>query len=73
MKEQSNRPKSSDNLLGNEIERFTNDIRAEIIKWQNHAIRGMKVGNVAYHQGRVSLCTELLDFIEHYKYERPST
>lgn len=22
---------------------------------------------------RVSLCTELLDFIEHYKYERPST
>ena len=36
-------------------------MRVLIEKWQEHAIHGMKVGNVSYFQGRVALCVELLE------------
>ena len=36
----------------------------EIIeKWQDHAIRGMSMGNVSYFQGRVALCDIVLDYM----------
>lgn len=38
-------------------------IKREIEKWQEHAIRGMKKGSTAYHQGKLALCIDLLDFI----------
>jgi len=32
-------------------------------KWEDHAIRGMKIGSAAYHQGKVALITDLKDWM----------
>ena len=32
-------------------------------KWEEHAIRGMRVGATAYHQGKIALITDLRDWI----------
>jgi len=32
-------------------------------KWEAHAIRGMRNGATAYHQGKIALITDLRDWI----------
>lgn len=32
-------------------------------RWEAHAIRGMRNGATAYHQGKISLITDLRDWI----------
>lgn len=44
-------------------EQVLNAIRLELAKWQDHAVRGMKSGNTAYHQGKITLITDLFAFI----------
>ena len=33
-------------------------------RWEKHAIRGMKEGATAYHQGKIALICELRDWIK---------
>lgn len=33
-------------------------------KWEEHAIKGMKVGASAYHQGKIALICDLRDWIK---------
>lgn len=44
--------------------------RKELDKWEDHSIRGMEKGNVAYFQGRVALCVELLSYLSDYKEDK---
>ena len=40
------------------------DALAEYLdKWLDHAVRGMKKGATAYHQGKVALITDLRDWL----------
>ena len=38
-------------------------------RWEKHAIRGMKEGATAYHQGKIALICELRDWIKEQNYE----
>ena len=38
-------------------------------KWEEHAIRGMKVGASAYHQGKIALICDLRDWIKEIEKE----
>ena len=44
-------------------EQVLNAFRLELNKWLNHSIRGMKSGNPAYFQGKITLIHDLLGFI----------
>lgn len=44
-------------------EQVLDAIRLELAKWQYHAVRGMRSGNTAYHQGRLAMITDLFAFI----------
>lgn len=44
-------------------EQVLNAIRVELDKWMKHSVRGMKSGNPAYFQGKITLILDLFDFI----------
>lgn len=54
-------------------EQVLNAIRLELAKWQDHAVRGMKSGNTAYHQGKITLITDLFAFIHELDSQEPET
>ena len=44
-------------------EQVLNALRLELDKWLKHSVRGMKSGNPAYFQGKITLIHDLLGFI----------
>ena len=44
-------------------EQVLNALRLELNKWLNHSVRGMKSGNPAYFQGKITLIHDLLGFV----------
>lgn len=44
-------------------EQVLNVLRFELNKWLNHSVRGMKSGNPAYFQGKITLIHDLLAFL----------
>lgn len=44
-------------------EQVLNAFRLELDKWLKHSVRGMKSGNTAYFQGKITLIHDLLGFI----------
>lgn len=38
-------------------------IKAELDRWTEHSVRGMRNGNPAYFQGKIALITDLQSFI----------
>ena len=40
----------------------------ELAKWMEHSVRGMKKGNPAYFQGKITLITDLLAFIHELEF-----
>ena len=44
-------------------EQVLNALRLELDKWLKHSVRGMKSGNPAYFQGKITLIHDLLGFV----------
>lgn len=44
-------------------EQIINAFRLELDKWLKHSVRGMKSGNPAYFQGKITLIHDLLAFL----------
>ena len=51
-------------------EQVLDAIRLELNKWLDHSVRGMKKGNTAYFQGKITLITDLLAFIHELEFGR---
>ena len=50
-------------------EQVLNVLRLELNKWLNHSVRGMKSGNPAYFQGKITLIHDLLGLIYDIEFE----
>lgn len=50
-------------------EQVLNVIRNDLNKWLNHSVRGMKSGNPAYFQGKITLIHDLLGLIYDIEFE----
>lgn len=46
-------------------------VKAELDKWMNHSVRGMKSGNAAYFQGKITLIHDLQSFIYELEHQDP--
>ena len=44
-------------------EQVLNALRMELDKWLKHSVRGMKSGNPAYFQGKITLIHDLFGFV----------
>jgi hypothetical protein len=44
-------------------EQVLNALRLELDKWLKHSVRGMKSGNPAYFQGKITLIHDLFGFV----------
>lgn len=46
-------------------EKAREEFRAILNSWQEHATRGMRKGSVAYHQGKIALIIDLLEWLKN--------
>ena len=51
-------------------EQVLNAIKKELDKWENHSVRGMKSGNPAYFQGKITLIHDLRGFIYDLEHDK---